>query len=279
MLNYKISSRIPVCATLGRAGLRAGTCAVRRGARVTPPVTDSSVAPQDNLPAVSVEKTEPIAGAAAFVRFSGTNNTPSTINDNQQFRKPPSPPPSFILGESSVIASCAREPRANGRPARVHTCGRKRPPDTVTRRVYSDNTRLALSRRRYRTTSETGQEARSPFSAPIATELRGRAGPPIPKKHVGRRIDAAPWVGIGSVEELARDLLSSSGHRPPREKRRDCGDQSGCTAFSRTVSRSNRATNGGGFLSQQVRRQYGTIYVYLVKDGFDWTSLIIAIAN
>lgn len=107
------SSRVPVCATLGRAGLRAGTCAVRRGARVTPPVTDTSVAPQDNFPPWPWEKRQsrlepPHLSGSPLI--NGRQHT--TINDNHLSVSPPL--------RRTAPEDCHRARIASGRT--VHTC-------------------------------------------------------------------------------------------------------------------------------------------------------------
>lgn len=289
MLSYRISSRVPVCATLGRAGLRAGTCAVRRGARVTPPVTDSSVAPQDNLPAVSVEKTELIAEAAAFVRIlrhHQRRHRHSTINDNQQqFHKLPP-----LSSESPLLSLLAREPRADGRHTRVHTCGRKLLTPYHETRVFRQYAARIIA-----PSLSHDERDRTGSAVPVfPRRLRrswGRAGPPIVKTR--RRTTNRCRAVSRNRERRAASTRSFTVVRTSASspRRADVSVGTGETARTSQGPRHSRGRSLGVIarptgttwwrvpLATGTAPIYGTIYSYLVKDGFDWTSLIIAIAN
>lgn len=110
------------------------------------------------LPSVAVEKIEPIAGTAAFVRFSGIVNDHRTRDNQRQSTNSANP----LLSSEETLCYCfSRENRKRTDGPHVYTRAEGRgeqAPDTVARRVYSDNTRPALSRRRYRTTSEADRK-------------------------------------------------------------------------------------------------------------------------
>lgn len=154
----------PPLVVLGR--LRAGTCAVRRGARVTPPVTDSSVAPQDNFPPWKRQsRSEP---PRSFGSLAST-----AVNDNQSTTITPLPQTPFSSTCGSEDYSRFSRDNRERKGTRVHTCGKKEEASrlTVTRRsrhvcrfarayiIYTRRT--LLSRRRYRSASEADRKSRS----------------------------------------------------------------------------------------------------------------------
>lgn len=196
------SSRVPVCATLGRAGLRAGTCAMRRGARVTPPVTDTSVAPQDNFPLWPWKKrqsrSEPPHSSGSLA-INGHQHT--TINDNHLSTNP------LLRHVRLRRIVIARQSSADVRNTRVRTCGRRL---AVTRRVLPHTcwfcTRANTQRANYRPTSEA--DRKRGLGPSLFSDCDGADVEPIAcsRRHDGR-IDAALWVGIANIEQLARDLI------------------------------------------------------------------------
>lgn len=254
MTVVKSSSRVPVCATLDRAGLRAGTCAVRRGARVTPPVTDTSVAPQDNFPLWPWKKRQS--------RRIRPGLRPSTVINIRQSTTITSPQIPFPDGSGRLLSRENRQ-RTYGTHVYARVEGRGSPS-----RDASCHTRVDFARgvqiivRRARQTGSTGPGS-SLFSAPIVTELTWSRSPAREDTNRCRVVSRNREHWAASTRSYHRSE-SPATRRRVRGTRRKVRISQPRRSWERILGASSRDHLVGSFCNRYDSNMYEYLYLYLV---------------